>query len=294
MTLEELNPYSFRSLLPKIDARIAEEASHRLIVYPEGDMVQRHLSVGSTFCRAVVSMGYLTQEQMNHAALRYRLGMSRDGGVIFWQIGHFNHIYDGKIMYYRPDCHRDHDHLPTWVMSELKAFYLADCPDIAAELQSTHCLFGMHLLDEADVSTVSAVSTSSTTARSLSPTDPEPVDGPKGVAVVEAEKTAVIMSEIYTDYLWLAAGGMNELTATKLFPLRGRKIILFPDTDEEGLAYSTWFKICKESQRLLGHPIYLSPLLEQRASPSQKRRKIDILDYYFETINPLSFRCNHL
>ena len=83
-------------------------------------------------------------------------------------------------------------------------------------------------------------------------------------------------------------GGMNELTPTKLFPLKGRKIILFPDTDEEGLAYSNWYKICQESQRLLGHPIYLSPLLEQRASPSQKRRKIDILDYYFETINPLT------
>ena len=274
MKLSELNPYSFRNLLPKIDAQIAEEASHRLIIYPEGDMVQRHLSVGSAFCRAVVSMGYLTQEQMNHAALRYRLGMSRDGGVIFWQIGHFNQMYDGKIMYYRSDCHRDHDHLPTWVMSELKAFYLKDHPDVAAEHQSTHCLFAMHLLNECH---------------------PEFVEGSlhygrddRPVAVVESEKTAVIMSEIYTDYLWLAAGGMNELTPTKLFPLKGRKIILFPDTDEEGLAYSNWYKICQESQRLLGHPIYLSPLLEQRASPSQKRRKIDILDYYFETINPLT------
>lgn len=274
MKLEELNPYSFRNLLPKIDAQIAEDASHHLILHPDGDMVQRHLSVGSTFCRSVVSMGYLTQEQMNHAALRYRLGMSRDGGVIFWQIGHFNHMYDGKIMYYRSDCHRDHDHLPTWVMSELKNFYLKDHPDLIFELQSPHCLFGMHLLDE-------DVSTGSTTA------DPEPIEGLKPVAVVEAEKTAVIMSEIYTDYLWMAAGGMNELTPTKLFPLRGRKITLFPDTDEEGLAYSNWYKICQDSQRFLGHPIYLSPLLEQKASPSQKHRKIDILDYYFETIKPL-------
>lgn len=261
MKLSELNPYSFRNLLPKIKAQIAEEASHRLIVHPEGDMVQRHLSVGSTFCRAVVSMGYLTQEQMNHAALRYRLGMSRDGGVIFWQIGHFNHMYDGKIMYYRLDCHRDHDHLPTWVMSELKSFYLGDNPDLIFELQSPHCLFGMHLLDDESMATMP-------------------------VAVVEAEKTAVILSEIYSQFLWLAAGGMNELTPTKLFPLRGRKITLFPDTDEEGLAYSNWYKICQDAQRFLGHPIYLSPLLEQKASPAQKRRKIDILDYYFETIKP--------
>ena len=33
-------------------------------------------------------------------------------------------------------------------------------------------------------------------------------------------------------------------------------------------------------------PIDLSSLLEPKASPDQKRRKIDILDYYFETIKP--------
>ena len=259
MKLSALTPYSFRNLFPKVKARIAEEARRRLIVYPGGEMVQRHLSVGSTFCRSAVSMGYLTQAQMNRAAQRYRLGMSRDGGVIFWQIGHFNEMYDGKIMYYRSDCHRDHDHHPTWVLSELHNFYLRDNPELIFALQSTHCLFGTHLLDE---------------------------PGRSPVAVVEAEKTAVIMSEIYTDFLWMAAGGMNELTPTKLFPLKGRKIILFPDTDEEGLAYANWYKICRESERFLEHPIYLSSLLEQKASPDQKRRKIDILDYYFETIKP--------
>ena len=260
MKLSELNPYTFRNLFPKVKARIAEEARRRLIVYPDGDMVQRHLSVGSTFCRSAVSMGYLTQAQMNRAAQRYRLGMSRDGGVIFWQIGFLNEMYDGKIMYYRSDCHRDHDHHPTWAMNILKNFYLGDDPELIFALQSTHCLFGTHLLEECH---------------------PE-----RAVAVVEAEKTAVIMSEIYTDYLWMAAGGMNELTPTKLFPLKGRKIILFPDTDEEGLAYANWYKICRESERFLDQPIHLSPLLEQKASPDQKRRKIDILDYYFETIKP--------
>lgn len=255
MKISQLNPYSFRNLRPVIKARIAEEARRRLIIYPEGDIVQRHLSVGSDFCRAVVNRGYLTQEQMNHAALRYSLGMSRNGGVIFWQMDRSRRIYDGKIMYYRPDCHRDHQHCPTWVSSELKRFYLAGTPELAAELQFPHCLFGTHLIREGD----------------------EPV------AVVESEKTAVIMSEIYTNYLWLAAGGMNELSAIKLFPLRGRKIILMPDTDEHHQAYSNWYKICQSAQHLLGHPIHLSPLLEQKASRSQKSRKIDILDYYYES-----------
>ena len=234
-------------------------ADSHLIVYPDDDLIERHLSTASAFCRAVVNMGYLTQQQMEHAAERYLLGMSRDGGVIFWQLGSSGKLYDGKIMYYRPDCHRDHNHKPTWVMSELKKFYLADFPELAAGLPSVHSLFGTHLLDQG---------------------------GEMPVAVVEAEKTAFIMSELYPQYLWMAAGGLNELTASKLFPLKGRKIILFPDTDEQHKAYDTWYKVSKEAQFLLWQPIHLSPILEQNATPDQKRRKIDIVDYYFETIKP--------
>ena len=77
-------------------------------------MWQRRLSTASEFCRALVACGYLTEEQMQRAAQRYRLGTSRDGGVIFWQIDEHEVVRDGKIMYYRDDCHRDHDHKPTW------------------------------------------------------------------------------------------------------------------------------------------------------------------------------------
>ena len=44
------------------------------------------LSSKSSFCRAVVQTGMLTHRQMVHAALRYRLGCSKDDAVIYWQI----------------------------------------------------------------------------------------------------------------------------------------------------------------------------------------------------------------
>jgi hypothetical protein len=268
MKTTEICPFIFKHELPRIRTGIRGRACRHLILYPDGDIVRRHLSAGSAFCRAAVRAGYLTQQQMARAAMRYRLGMSRDGGVIFWQIDPLDRVCDGKVMYYRDDCHRDHDRLPTWAMSELKGFYLDGHPDLAAELQPAHCLFGTHLLR----------SHGNTAAQ----------ESPKAVAVVEAEKTAVILSELYPQYLWLAAGGMNELTASKLFPLKGWRIILFPDTDEEHQAFSCWYRVCKEAQRLLGQPIHLSPLLEQRASRDQKRRKIDLVDYYFETVRPAS------
>ena len=267
-----VGPYA--KIVQEVRAQIAEEASRKLILHHcpkcnDQEFIKRHLSTDSQFCRSVVSMGYLTQQQMEHAAQRYMLGMSRDGGVIFWQTSSSGRLYDGKIMYYRPDCHRDHNHKPTWVMSELKKFYLKDFPELAAGLPSVHSLFGTHLLGDCK-----------------SPYQDSRITNPREqsgvVAVVEAEKTAFIMSEIYPQYLWLAAGGLNELTASKLFALKGRKIILFPDTDEDHKAYNTWYKVSKEAQFLLWQPIHVSPLLEQQATKDQKRRKIDIADFYFE------------
>ena len=216
---------------------------------------QRRLSTDSAFCRALVANGYLSEEQMLRAAERYRLGCSRDGGVIFWQIDQMDQVYDGKIMYYRSDCHRDHDHKPSWV-----SYLLRKGGFLPESWKSQHCLFGTHLLKNGKM---------------------KELKNEMIVAVVESEKTAVIMSELYPGYLWLAAGGLYELTAQKLFPLRGRKIILFPDTDTEGMAYGTWYRVMQEAQCLLGHSIHLSPLLEQRATKAQKAAKIDLVDLLF-------------
>ena len=265
MKLSELNPYTFQAL------------RHRLGLDRPRDlrpMWQVRLSADSDFCHAIVGCGYLTQEQMQRAAQRYRLGRSHDGGVIFWQIDTLGQIYDGKIMHYRPDGHRDHDRKPYGVSSALKRHYLKDDPQLAAEIPSQHCLFGTHLLT-IDHSAAQKEADANNVQCSM-------VNGQSAIAVVEAEKTAVILSEVYPEYLWLAAGGLNELTGVKLFPLRGRRIILFPDTDTDGQAYATWYKVMQEAQQLLGQTIHLSPLLEQKATPDQKRRKIDLVDLLLE------------
>ena len=231
-------------------------------------MWQRRLSDQSDFCQAMVNGGYLTREQMQRAAQRYRLGRSRDGGVIFWQIDQTGCIFDGKIMHYLPDGHRDHQRHPDWVSSCLKRHYLSDNPTLAAQIGSSHCLFGTHLLENVKMKKCKNVKMEKCKNEKM-----------EKVAVVESEKTAIIMSERYPDVLWLAAGGLYELTAVKLFPLRGRRIILFPDTDIEGHAYVTWYRVMLQAQLLLGQTIHLSPLLEQHATPEQKAAKIDIADF---------------
>ena len=244
MTMDEVFSHTFKAISKRQDERRAE--GRRLW--------QQRLGTASEFCRAVVSNGYLTEEQMQRAAQRYRLGASRDGGVIFWQIDEFDQLRDGKIMHYRPDCHRDHDRKPTWT-----AYLLRKHGQLPKDWNTDHCLFGLHLLME-DVRW-------------------KMVD--VKVAVVEAEKTAVIMSEVKPEYIWLATGGKTELNVAKLRPLEGRRVILFPDTDEDGQTYRDWYDIAEAASDVFGHPVTVSSILEQRATPAQKAAKIDLVDLLF-------------
>ena len=103
----------------------------------------------------------------------------------------------------------------------------------------------------------------------------------KTICVVESEKTAVIMSEAKPEYIWLATGGKTELNVAKLRPLAGRKVILFPDTDETGETYREWYDVAEAATDVFGHPFTVSSILEQQATPIQKAAKIDIADLLF-------------
>jgi hypothetical protein len=54
------------------------------------------------------------------------------------------------------------------------------------------------------------------------------------VMLLESEKSAVIAHGFYPQYLWLATGGASALTEDKAVALKGRKVIILPDSDEAG------------------------------------------------------------
>ena len=244
-------------------------------------MWQRRLSTGSAFCRALVTCGYLSEEQMQRAAQRYRLGASRDGGVIFWQIDEHDVLRDGKIMHYRPDCHRDHDRKPSWVSYHLRRSSL-----LPEDWKSEHCLFGLHLLEtHPQPRPIGRGAITPSAEESINKTIYSPPsqggvrDG--SCCVVESEKTAIIMSEVKPEYLWLATGGKTELNVARLKPLAGHRVILFPDTDETGETYREWYEVAEAATDVFGHPFTVSSILEQRATKAQKAAKIDIVDLIF-------------
>ena len=277
---------------------------------------KRCLAINSQFCEAVVKAGYLSWEQMVSAACRYRLGVSKLGGVIFWQIDQEERVRDGKVMYYGPDCHRDKQHNPTWVSALLRK----RDPFPGSPHETSHCFFGTHLLTESYFKSHTEITeiterpkgqieiTDDTdyflntdfmdykdSAAKAAPAQPVPealsvisvisVCPKKSVCVVEAEKTAVILSEVYPQYVWLAAGGLGEVQAEKFRPLRGHKVILFPDTDPDGIAFKRWSDAATLVMNQVfwedSPPIRVSPLLETHATPEQKAAKIDLIDFLF-------------
>ena len=139
----KLSTISFREIGRRLglDARMVDGRLRvkRIMPLP---MWSWRLSAKSSFCRAVVASGLLTKRQMVHAALRYRLGCSKDDAVIYWQIDQMGHVLDGKLMWYGPDCHRVKRRNASWVMSRLKTHF--GIPQEA--FQPQHCFFGSHLL----------------------------------------------------------------------------------------------------------------------------------------------------
>lgn len=217
------------------------------------------LSAKSSFCRAVEQCGLLTHRQMVHAALRYRLGRSKDDAVIYWQIDQLGQIHDGKLMWYGPDCHRIKGKNATWAMYLLKDYFKIP----QDTFQATHVFFGLHLLS-------SSISQDTAT-----------------VCIVEAEKTAVILSELYPQYIWLAAGGLFELQPQKFLSLKHYKVVLFPDTDSDCKAYTIWYNTAQQVMQSFFWPrsnvIHVSDFLERHATAEQKERKIDLVDFIIES-----------
>lgn len=281
--------FSFRPML----RAVRQQPLYR---HPSAYLWQNCLSINNQFCEAVTGAGYLTWEQMVNAACRYCVGASKHGGVIFWQIDHEGRVHDGKVMYYLPDCHRNKSKAahPTWVSSLLAR------REKAASRQNTtsHCFFGQHLLghtDDTDNTDLIISNTDITDSHEsycalgnhkLQTSKFKLQRNKPVVCVVEAEKSAFILSELYPDNIWLATGGLGEVQPDKFRALRGRKVILFPDTDPDGIAFQRWTEAANQVMQASfweeSPPIRVSSILEEHATEEQKERKIDLVDYLFE------------
>ena len=212
--------------------------------------LKRSLSLNSNFVRFLRK--HFSDLQIAEAANNYLLGATRKKEVIFWQIDIDGKVRTGKIMQYNPQTGR---RIKTgygginWVHHKLKK----SNPSFS-DFNLSQCYFGEHLLR-------------------LYPDKP--------IAIVEAEKTAVIASMIYHDYNWLAAGNLNGLNVEKSRVLCDKTVILYPDAG----CFEKWNKKKDEIRNEIFCQINISYLVETHATPQQFQKGCDIADYILNQLS---------
>ena len=228
--------------------------------FPDAAMVKTCRSDDSDFCLEVVARQWLTEAQMQHAAERYRLGRSRSGKTIFWMIDETGQVLDGHIG-------------SSWVSQMLQRRY----PDLLTGIPTFHCLFGLHLV------TLGTGSQCAAMPKALhSGACPQREQSASKVCLIESERSAVILSEIYPEYIWLAWVYDANLTIDKLEPLSGHRVVLYPRASEAKEDFTFCSEIASQARESYHLDITVSDILELHATPSQKARKIDLIDFLFE------------
>ena len=174
----------------------------------------------------------------------YCLGTSKAGDTVYYQIDVQGRVRTGKVMKY--DAATGHrvkdesvDGRVTWVHALLKAK-----KQLPADWELSQSLFGEHLLKSY----------------------PDKV-----VALVEAEKTAIIGACAFPEFLWVSVGGKSQL-GDKVEVLEGRRIVAFPDLD----AHDAWVEKIEERPHL---NIQVSDLLVRNATPEDFAHGYDIADF---------------
>lgn len=197
-----------------------------------------------------------SSQSIDEVCNSYRLGATRNGDVIFWQIDIHGNVRTGKIMRYDPATgKRVHaGGAINWVHNLLKKD-----GTLPADFNLVQSFFGEHLLSAYPKKTI---------------------------AIVESEKTAIIASLFMPEYVWLAAGNINGLNIEKSKVLKERSVILYPDLSKElptrPTAFELWSRKAAEIRQAYGCKIIVSDYLEKIASDEEKENGLDIADYFLK------------
>ena len=172
------------------------------------------------------------REAARRVAEEYHVGGAEDH-AIFWQIDIEGRLRTGKIMAYDELTGKRVHGMVDWVHAILRRE--GALPE-AWELMQ--CLYGEELLRRR----------------------PEAV-----VALAEGAKTAHVGSVLMPAMVWVALDSMLALKAELLRPLRGRRVVLFPD---EGRGFEEWSRRIGPIAREVGFDYELSQFVERASGPS--------------------------
>lgn len=164
--------------------------------YISPDIVKRLQGQRNTFIDFLLTL--FDSPKVAAAVERYFIGGDSQCRTIFPNIDTEGRCVGGAVIPYLVNGHRNKTKGCSNIHAELKKKNKIFPP------QADQVLFGSHLLR-------------------LNPS--------ASVGVVEAQKSAVILSMIYPDIVWVATAGMLNFNERMLAPIYGRSVIAYPDMD---------------------------------------------------------------
>ena len=177
------------------------------------------------------------------ALKRYRVGGTPDGATLWWQIDTQGRVHTGKAMLYNPlTGHRVKEQgFPVNWAHRMRRY------GEPSELVVPQCLFGEHLASPP------ALSQGEGAGSAMQDSPPWEGLGEAPLCLVESEKTALIMSLVCPDKVWLATGGKANFKEQMLAPLIGLEVAVYPDAD----ALHDWYTRAVEMNRTLGTRLHI-------------------------------------
>ena len=214
-------------------------------IIPSMSMINACRADDFDFFQPFLDAGRITVEDMHRTAARYHLGKTKSGQPIYWMIDDMLDPLDAHIM---PD---------TWISTLLKAR-----EPLLQYWRPTHCLFGLHLLCYTE------------SARSV-------FDAP--ICIVESEASAVVLSALFPQCLWMAYARMPLLDVSLFAPLQDRTVTIYPCTDDTAANYDFFKDFAQHVRRRYPSiTLEIDNTLESNATDNQKARCIDVLDFLRE------------
>ena len=255
MKWDEVFCNTFKVLRKHIEPNVKQQVDFLL---PSKPMIDACRADDFDFFQPFIDAGKLTTEQMRHAAERYHLGKTRSGKTIFWMIDDMMTPLDAHIM---PN---------TWMSMLLKKR-----EPLLKYWQIQHCLFGLHLL----------MYEGRCMKEDVVHHEPFNINREPRIAIVESEASAVVLSELFPECIWMAYATTLHLSPDLFAPLEGRNVTLFPRTDPTLSTFLFFEDLVDVTRRQYGIDITVDSTLEGHATADQKDRCIDILDFILESLN---------
>jgi hypothetical protein len=210
----------------------------------------------------------LPSDEVQRAVELYHIGTItgsyRQGAVTFPYIDEKNRVQAIQVKVFDESNHTTEQGFLHGMLSAKHKGQKTPLPEWLRQYQAQEkkirCLFGAHLLKKY-------------------PRNP--------VAIVEAAKTAVIATLYYghpadseKNFIWLGSYNLSSLQQYKCDPLKGRKVVLFPDLSATGQTFNDWSEKAQYLEaKIRGATFRVSDLLERKAGKLQREQGADIADY---------------